>query len=307
MGLTRNQKKQALAHILDVVFDLDKNSPIHKALEENNIRSPFDLISLAMVEYELLEYTEKDVPLKLSKGHVGLLKTFKNYVHFKANNGEPIEDNNWVTLTCDEFDKFRISPDNGRPLPPPPTAGTMSGPNFSLVRDFRRSIKRDITHFTSLKDDGAWDNWERATMAQARAQDVADVLNHNYTPSNTDEAALFDEKQKYMYAVFEKTLLTDKGKALVRAHQRKYDAQKIYQELCEYALKSTKAMMDASSILTYITTAQLGTGTWKGTTHAFILHWQDQVRKYQTLAPKSPLPQELLCTILEMQYILLTP
>ena len=143
----------------------------------------------------------------------------------------------------------------------------MSSPNFSLVRDFRRSIKRDITHFTTLKDDGAWDNWERATMAQARAQDVADVLNHNYTPSNMEEAALFDEKQKYMYAVFEKTLLTDKGKALVRAHQRKYDAQKIYQELCEYALKSTKATMDASSILTYITTAQLGTGTWKGTTH----------------------------------------
>ena len=34
MGLTQNQKKQALAHILDVVFDLDKNSPIHKALEK---------------------------------------------------------------------------------------------------------------------------------------------------------------------------------------------------------------------------------------------------------------------------------
>ena len=92
MGLTRNQKKQALTHILDVVFDLDKDSPIHKALEENNIRSPFDLILLAMVEYELLEYTDKDVPLKLSKGYVGLLKTFKNYVHFKANNREPIKD-----------------------------------------------------------------------------------------------------------------------------------------------------------------------------------------------------------------------
>ena len=57
--------------------------------------------------------------------------------------------------------------------------------------------------------------------------------------------------------------------------------------------------MDTSSILTYITTAQLGIGTWKGTTHAFILHWQDQVRKYQTLAPRSLLPQELPCTMQE--------
>ena len=117
----------------------------------------------------MLEYTEKDVPLKLSKGHVGLLKTFKNFVHFKANNGEPIEDKDWVILTCDEFYQFRISPDNGRPAPPPTTVATMSSPIFSLVRDFRHSIKRDITHFTTLKDDSAWDNWERATMAQARA------------------------------------------------------------------------------------------------------------------------------------------
>ena len=299
MGLTRNQKKQALTHILDVVFDLDNNSPVHKALEENNIRSPFDLMSLAPVEYEMLEYKEEGVPLTLSKGHVGLLKTFKRYVHFKASNGEPIEDEDWVTLTCEEFDQFRISPDHDRPPPPFVETAAMSGSALSLVRDFKRSIKRDITHFIPLKDDGAWDNWERATMAQARAQDVADVLNHKYTPTTAEETALFDEKQKYMYAVFERTLLTDKGKALVCAHQRKYDAQKIYQELCDYALKSTKATMDASSILTYITTAQLGTGTWKGTTHAFILHWQDQVRKYQALAPKSSLPQELLCTMLE--------
>ena len=53
-----------------------------------------------------------------------------------------------------------------------------------------------------------------------------------------------------MYAVFEKTLLTDKGKALVRKHQHSFDAQKIYDELSEYAKKSTKATMDAASLLT---------------------------------------------------------
>ena len=57
--------------------------------------------------------------------------------------------------------------------------------------------------------------------------------------------------------------------------------------------------MDATSILTYITISRLGDGNWKNTTHAFILHWQNQVRKYQALAPKSPLPQELLRTMLE--------
>lgn len=57
--------------------------------------------------------------------------------------------------------------------------------------------------------------------------------------------------------------------------------------------------MDASSLLTYLTTIRLGDGKWKGTTHAFILHWQDQVRKYHDLAPKQKLPPDLQRTMLE--------
>ena len=34
-----------------------------------------------------------------------------------------------------------------------------------------------------------------------------------------------------MYAVSEKVLLTDKGKVLVRAYQKTYNAQTIYKEL----------------------------------------------------------------------------
>jgi len=81
-----------------------------------------------------------------------------------------------------------------------------------------------------------------------------------------------------MYAVFEKTLLTDKGKALVRQNQQSFDAQQIYKELSTYAMQSTKAAMNASSLLSYITGTNLGDGTWKGSAHAFILHWQDQIR-----------------------------
>ena len=136
-------------------------------------------------------------------------------------------------------------------------------------------------------------------MAQACAQDVSEVLDSKCQPTTNSDKLLFDEKQKYMYAVFEKTLLTDKGKSLVRLHQRKYDAQTIFKELSDYALTSTKASMDASTLLTYITTVKLGDGSWKGSAHAFILHWQDQVRKYHSLAPNQTLPLDLQRTMLE--------
>ena len=133
----------------------------------------------------------------------------------------------------------------------------------------------------------------RQTVAQARAQDIAQVLDHAYVPLIQEEIELFAEKQKYMYAVFEKTLLTDKGKALVKLHQQSFDAQKLYRELSDYAMKSTKATMDALSLLSNITTSNLADRKWKGTTHAFILHWQDQVCKYHDLAPLQTLNDDL--------------
>ena len=114
-----------------------------------------------------------------------------------------------------------------------------------------------------------------------------------------DEVTLFDEKQKFMFAVFEKTLMTDKGKSLVCTYQQQYDAQKIYAELQDFALHSTKATMDASSFLQYVTTSNLDDGNWKGGCHAFVLHWQDQVWKYHDLNPSQTLTLTLQHTLLQ--------
>jgi hypothetical protein len=57
--------------------------------------------------------------------------------------------------------------------------------------------------------------------------------------------------------------------------------------------------MDAASLLSYITTTNLADGKWKGTTHAFILHWQDQIRKYHDLAPQQTLNADIQCTLLQ--------
>lgn len=169
----------------------------------------------------------------------------------------------------------------------------------NFVRELKRGIKRDATQFSILKDDSNWDNWICSTTAQARAQDIADVLDPSFTPSNPDDIALFMEKQKFMYAVFEKSLQTNKGIAPVCHFQQTFDAQVFYKELFAYAMQSTKATMNASSILSYISTTMLGDGKWSSTTHAFILHWQDQVRKYHDLSPQTILSYDLQCTLLQ--------
>jgi hypothetical protein len=151
--------------------------------------------------------------------------------------------------------------------------------------EFKRGIKRGVQSYPDLKQDKGWDGWNRGTISQARAQGVSKVLDINYVPTDPINVALFSEKQKFMYAVFEKHLLSDKGKSLVRTYHKNADAQSVYRDLRDYAISSTKASMSSRDLLTYITSSRPGDQTWKGGTHAYILNWQDQLRKYQDLIP----------------------
>jgi len=132
-----------------------------------------------------------------------------------------------------------------------------------------------------FKEAKQFDSWQHSTLAQARAQDVADILNPNCVLSMPADKELFAEKQKYMFAVFERTLLTDIGKSFVQDHEGDGDAREVYKAVVDYYLKSTKASLDSADLLSYITSIHLGSGFWKGPTHSFILHWQDQVCMYE--------------------------
>jgi hypothetical protein len=56
-------------------------------------------------------------------------------------------------------------------------------------------------------------------------------------------------------------------------------------ELQEHHLKSTKASLNSVKILGYITSANLGDGSWHGTAENFILNWQEQIRLNERLTP----------------------
>ena len=125
------------------------------------------------------------------------------------------------------------------------------------------------------------DAWRRHLRATAMSQDVDDVLNKDYAPTTPEDADLFQEKKKFMHSVFERTLLTDQGKALVRQHESAYDSQITYKHLSACYEENAKAALDSSSLLAYITTARID--EWKGSGESFILNWKEKVRQYELL------------------------
>jgi hypothetical protein len=94
----------------------------------------------------------------------------------------------------------------------------------------------------------------------ARAQDLSDVLDENYVPVTTPDRDLFTEKQKFLYAVLEVKVEMAKGKAIIRSHEKNYDAQKAYAELKNYHLTSNTALFGANKIMEYLTSARINGG-----------------------------------------------
>jgi hypothetical protein len=149
-------------------------------------------------------------------------------------------------------------------------------------QEFRRSVKRDKTHRTSLKDNKHFNSWNRGIFATAFMHHTHLVLDENYIPTTEKNTAIFREIQTFMYAVLEEHLKTDKGKSLVSQFESDRDAQSIYRKLKKHAKRSTVAQISADSLLQYITTARFP-GNWRGMSYSFVLHWKEQVAQYEKL------------------------
>jgi hypothetical protein len=223
----------------------------------------------------------------------------------KNDNGNTIH-GDWKNLaTKAEFNEFQIigfALYTVTQVTPPTTlssgVGTSGNASFTTkVRDrvfkFKKGIKRDPASFTVMKDSKQWDSVHRTLKAHTCYQDFDDILDPCYRPTTAEDSiALFAEKQKYMYSVFERTLQTDEGKVVVRSHDSDRNAQLIYSEFLEVMTQSTEALMDSGKLLSYLTTAKISDGSWRGTTKAFVLNWIDKLslfheltreRRYQTL------------------------
>ena len=280
-----------IQHIIDLCeFPLD--STMVKFIKQQGWTRLFHVTSIGLDEIRDFQTVTNDGrhesrPMMI---HLRMFKCFLLFYKRKFHDlvGTLGEEDVLLMITQDQFLDYCGSDDytidvatNGIP---PPSATASSGSTPTVVasdgqitaQEFRRGVKRYKTHYTELKDEKHFNSWNRNFVANAFMHHTHLVLDSEYVPKAPDEVEVFHEMQTFMYAVLQAVLLTDKGKSLVSEHEATRDAQSIYRELKRHALSSTSAQISADKLLQYITSTRFP-GNWRGTSHAFVLHWKEQV------------------------------
>jgi len=221
MPLTRAKAIEAFKHVLTNVHEVSEDGPLSKALHGAGYDDICTMGILCDQDIDSLTFdrsnTEKDIPLsKVIRANSCI---FWHYIIHWHSIGDTIGDE-WVSISLEDFDEYRFSPEYQASLAgitPPPLLSPQQNPwvVHSAVANFKWGIKHDPSLFMTFKDGKQFDSWQHSTMAQAQAQDVAEILDSSYIPNTQDEKDLFEEKQKYMFAVFEQMLQTDTGKVII--------------------------------------------------------------------------------------------
>ena len=158
--------------------------------------------------------------------------------------------------------------------PSPPTSVTASDPRAppsppscsSQLLNFMRGIKRDISVYPTLKDKKYYKSFNRSVLVTARAQDCEEILQPTLrTRRDADSLELIRLKNDFMYSVFNKCLLSDMGKTIVRNHLDNMSTQQVWEELSTHMTASSKGKAEKHRLHTYVTTTILDK-SWKGTT-----------------------------------------
>ena len=237
---------------------------------------------------------KKVVNVSNGKQIINEIISLKNYMMFLQRNGKEPHKLDWTKITEDEYSAFVVSPDNttnpGTVLMPPSTTPTNTttydgqGQRKPMTEAdlFKKSVRRDPALFPELNNDAIHNKWTDSMIIQAKSQLVYDVFDPLYTPTVAREEVFYLQCD-YVLSVFTKVLKTDKSKSILTTHialDKPTAAQDIWRDLLDYFKTSTVAKDQVDAYRNYLSRTRIDDGKWKGTTHAYILHFQEQVKNY---------------------------
>ena len=283
----------------------DPNNPYLLLKNKIGASQPRHFLGLSMEEINaqsLLGTDKKRVYLTLiQKKRILELNEWQNEIH--------PETRDWTTADPEEFEEWAdkkargipSAPPAPPPPPPPPPPPVIDIPAIasavagaiptaadvgaavegartraSQAETFIKGTKRSFEDYKVYKDKRQWNSWHRQLRATATQHGLENILNSEYSPDETDAdaLALWNQQQKFMFAVFTATLKETSAMEIVRQHsdptQGSYgNAQGIYQALKQSMQGGLQAQLEAESIERQINEMRLDT-SWTKSCEAFV-------------------------------------
>ena len=89
-------------------------------------------------------------------------------------------------------------------------------------------MKRDTSAYPTINDEKYYESFKRSVLQTARAHDCEESLQPTFRPrGDADSLKLFRLKNDFMYSVFNKCLLSDMGKTIVRNQLENLNAKRV--------------------------------------------------------------------------------
>ena len=215
-----------------------------------------------------------------------------DYDYDDDDSDDPLSECNWLSQTRGKFMKYVIYTLSD---------GTESKPisnQKQKLASFKKGIKREETAYPTLKDERYFDAFSRSLYITAKSHECEQVLDPDYTPSNA-EKDLFEAKQIFMFSVFDKHLLTDMGKTIVRKYVHTTDAQSVWKDFQDHMKSSSKGASEKRRLTQYVTNTTLD-DNYKGTTEQFVLHFNEQFRQLEEISdPSEHFPPQIKLQLLQ--------
>ena len=218
-----------------------------------------------------------------------------------------LEPDNFLHTTFHQFMSWKLNEiTTSSPSPPPsvtasdPRAAPSTPSYSSQLLNFKRGIKRDISAYPTLKNEKYYEPFKRSVLVTARGHDCEEILQPTFRPrGDADSLDLFRLKNDFMYSVFNKCVLSDMGKTIVRKHLDNMNAQRVWEEFATHMTTSSKGKAEKHKLHTYVTTIVLDR-SWKGPTEQFILLFNEQFRQLDEVSPpEESLPYTTRLTLLQ--------
>ena len=170
-----------------------------------------------------------------------------------------------------------------------------SNQNAFQLLAFMKSIKREVSQCTILKDEKYFEAFERNLLVTVTIHDCEEILDGNYKPeNNNDSKELFNQKKYFMYSVFHKVLQSDMGKTIVRKYAPSLDAQSVWRDFESHMSTSSKGLDEKHRLHAYVSMISHG----KALLNNSFLHFHEQFRQLDEVTPlEEHLPHSVRLTL----------